>query len=368
MEANNRPLFAVLLTVSLLCVGCASTQLNYNTLDLASTYESLILKQVLYNLTRTMDDPYSIPSQIKVSAGSAQTTNSVTPTLTDPLNASQVVTNQITTAATVTKLASTAVTNANKSLSVAANDQWLQSWSLDPVSDTDELRRLRALYQYATGLINRQNPTANASGIDTIFDCTYPIIQASASSSGTPGGGSGAGSSTTVSIDPAKGTYTISSKSDSDTPKKPKTSYFARSCNVDPRTGNFIIDNNGNVSYKPVKVNPDETFIQPPGCILCDYGTHHLEKNKFLTNNWLYWNNDEPLGPDAIAFTTNDFRTIHVRGELGKALFYEFILFTQDASVQGTGTSTSSGQSNGHKTAPTQKVITPVLGTPSSPR
>jgi hypothetical protein len=72
--------------------SCASSQVNYNTLDIASTYDQLITKQVTFNLRKTYENPYGIPAFVKVSNQTATTQNSITPTFTLPL------TDQITTA------------------------------------------------------------------------------------------------------------------------------------------------------------------------------------------------------------------------------------------------------------------------------
>jgi hypothetical protein len=154
----------VLFAISSILATCASTQLNYNSLDLAASVDSLITRQLLFNLARTLDDQYSIPSQIKLAAGSANTTNSVTPNISYPLSNSVVATNQLVSAATRTITQSTATTNPSRSLTVAATDQWQQGWTLDPVTNPDDLRRLRSLYRYATGRIDQSD-----------FICEYPI-------------------------------------------------------------------------------------------------------------------------------------------------------------------------------------------------
>ena len=67
--------------------GCASSQLNYNTLELASTVGNLQTGQVLSNLSLFMDNPAALPAHIDLSAGTASTTYSVNPTITTPLSA-----------------------------------------------------------------------------------------------------------------------------------------------------------------------------------------------------------------------------------------------------------------------------------------
>src|SRR5215471_18271139 len=79
---------AACLVACVLIGGCASTQLNYNTLDLASSSENLITSQVLDNLARVRSFAYAIPAQVSIPSGSATTTNSVTPTLGGPIGPS----------------------------------------------------------------------------------------------------------------------------------------------------------------------------------------------------------------------------------------------------------------------------------------
>ena len=51
------PLRLISIAVCLLVCGCASTQLNYNTADLASSLNSLTKRQIFYNLAQTLTDP-----------------------------------------------------------------------------------------------------------------------------------------------------------------------------------------------------------------------------------------------------------------------------------------------------------------------
>ena len=131
-----------------LCVllpACASTQLNYNTLDLASKTDDLVTQQVLHNFAVFLDNPAAVPAQVTVSSGNATTSNSVTPTLSAPLN------NGVTTTRLFSAAPTTTVTEAiaSRSLSVAASDSWNQSWSYSPVTDPMRMKRLQALYRYA---------------------------------------------------------------------------------------------------------------------------------------------------------------------------------------------------------------------------
>jgi hypothetical protein len=119
--------------------GCAGTQLKYNTLDIASTVTALHTSQVLENLSRTIDEPYALPSQVDITSGTIQTSNSITPTVTSPLSRGS------------TRNAGgafTGLTTAGAGLTVAASDTWLQSWLVTPISDSANLANIMALYHY----------------------------------------------------------------------------------------------------------------------------------------------------------------------------------------------------------------------------
>jgi hypothetical protein len=136
---TNRAISIVLAAGVLAMPGCASTQLNYNTMELASTVESLQTKQVLSNISKFIDDPDTIPDQVVVSSGSLSTTNSVTPSVSGSLSTGGSAAGLFTASKTLLK-----------SFTNAGTDQWTQSWSIAPISDGDDLRRLSALYRYVT--------------------------------------------------------------------------------------------------------------------------------------------------------------------------------------------------------------------------
>lgn len=125
-----------------LLLGCASTQLTYNTLDVGGSIESIYRRQTLLNLSKTIDDNWALPSQFEIAAGTVQTSNSVTPNVTFPVstavarNGSAVV---------------TSLTRAGAGMTVAANDGWQQSWTVAPVTETVQLRQLRAIYRKVLG-------------------------------------------------------------------------------------------------------------------------------------------------------------------------------------------------------------------------
>ncbi|HLI99400.1 MAG TPA: hypothetical protein VKT76_06775 [Bradyrhizobium sp.] len=365
------------LAVSIFLVGCANTQLNYNTLDIASTYDQLITKQVSYNIRKSLASKYGLPAFVKVTAGTATTQNSITPTGSIPISTG--ITNQIQTAATgLLTSDSRSTARAAPGLTIAANDQWSQTYTLTPVTDTDQLRRLRALYQYVT----RQFP-AGAEG-DRQFECEYPLIEASSS-----GGSGGTQTTLTVMVDnkPVKITMDTAAQK----PDDGKPIYVRRAYSLNP-DGSFK-------AYTWIQVSPDTTFIKTPGCILCDYGNglnpddldlvkknnsldplltktkniHKLEKSFALRSDWLVLPEDG-IQSDTVALPSNGDGTIYVKGEYekdpqyGLKYFYEFALLTEDASSQGTGSPASGGQSLGRKTPNVERISVPVAaGTTPSP-
>jgi hypothetical protein len=128
-----------LAALGIVLAGCAGTQLKYNTLDVASTVTAIHINQVLENLSRFIDEPYALPSQVDITSGTIQTSNSVTPTVTSPLSRGS---------ARNGGGALTGLTTAGGGLSVAASDSWIQSWLVTPISDSTNLANIMALYHY----------------------------------------------------------------------------------------------------------------------------------------------------------------------------------------------------------------------------
>jgi hypothetical protein len=120
--------------------GCASTQLNYNTLDIAANVEGIYVKQALINLSKTIDNPYAIPSQIDLAAGTVQTSASISPSVNTPL--SKAISRSGTGVITGTALA-------GSGFSLSGSDGFQQSYTVSPITDGNNLRNLRALYRYA---------------------------------------------------------------------------------------------------------------------------------------------------------------------------------------------------------------------------
>ena len=126
--------------------GCASTQLNYNTLDIAGSVESLYTRQVLNNLSTFASTPFALPSQIDIQSGTVQTNSNITPNLNFPLTGASTRGLSGTVSALATNRSSTF---AGAGAGFNATDGWQQNWNITPLTDANTLRNLRALYRYA---------------------------------------------------------------------------------------------------------------------------------------------------------------------------------------------------------------------------
>jgi len=302
-----RPKMAYVLSLLFLS-GCASTQLNYNTLDLAASINALSTKQIVRNLATTLDDDYAIPSQAVIAAGTVTTSNGFNPTFSIPLNTSSVVTSGIMAAATMTTSNSTQTTHPNTGLSLAITDGWQQGWTLDPVTDPDELRRLRALYRYATGKFSSDETPRHDQ-----FVCEYAIQ--------------------TLAQPVQVG----------DNPSV----QFSRSCSGEP---------NG----QREDVYPDPIFFHRPGCVLCKGPS----RDPIINGNLKYGFVTRSPSDGFVLLAVYNSTPIYVCGDVakckvdGRQAFNDFVLFVAEA----TGTSSSS---TGSSKSPTTKALgAPVLIAP----
>jgi hypothetical protein len=333
---------AVAAAFCLLSAGCASTQLNSNTLDLASSSESLITSQVLYNLKKFGSAPYAIPAQVSIPSGSATTTNAVTPTLGGAIGPS--LTTTLANSAAAPGFFATTKThlNPNSTLSVSVGDQWSQNWTLTPLSDPDQLRRLRALYRFGAGWTNRPK-----------LACEYPVVQKT-------GGGNGTSSSQTVNV------YVNGAKADKDANNgggNDLTAYTVDECEIE-RVVKLKTTIAGKPVVKEITVTSNKTirevdpaFVTLPSCILCDYQSdHHLVVNKSLTNGWL-WKPEQPtpfgdpvrighIGDPELYLAPNEFCDV----QCSEKEFSDFVLFVLEATLQsaaGSGGGKGSPQKGG---------------------
>jgi hypothetical protein len=351
--------------------GCASTQVNYNTLDIASTYDQLITKQVTFNLQKTLDNKDGLPAFVKITAQTATTQNTISPSATIPWTSQITKLAQASVAPAGTTIQDSETSQlAGRGLSFAATDQWNQSYTLSPVQDTDQIRRLRTIYQFVTRTLPSSGLPLGNSTED--FECQYDMLQASTGGTDT----NTQKTTLTITVDGKPVTVTQSTAP----PPRPRQVYLRRAYVTDVTEP----DETTILAYGWVPTNPDVTFITLPGCVLCDYGekpgpkdkeeireytsltdadisnAHLLRKNRNLRDDWLYLPG-EVVGQDAVALPSNGLTTLYVKND-GMMYFYELALFTLDAASEGTGSPSSFGQSAGRKTAPPTTLNIPVGG------
>ncbi len=352
--------------LSLTLGGCASTLLNYNTLDLGSTLDELLIRQVIFNVRKFSEDPYSIPSQVAIPAGTVSTSDAVNSSVSFPFSNSTSVMDSLskTTSTTLSSMASNAsgAARAAKGGTLGGTGSWTQAWTLDPLTDPDQLRRLRALYQYGVGALSA-----------TEFECEYPIIGTS-----TGGNETGAGpSTTTISGTVLKLPIDIKKTTSSSGGGGQRITYWKWQAS----NGYCFGSHKGELQL--VEVHPDTTFIKRPGCVLCEPlkaalakagaapKEQTLVKNEKLRNDWL-------VSPKSDAEILNGAREIgtpggeiRVNSEYGSDEFYQFVLFVVEASAQGSGGGGPSGtggggQGSSKKTPATVKsLMAPLIVAPS---
>jgi hypothetical protein len=361
-----------IIVVSLaLLSGCTASQLRYETLNQAGTVESITEKQIFFNLEQFDKNPYAFPSQVTVIAGSASTTNSVSPTFMTPLGMATTVTSQFADAATssvATALASTtadsvagavangtsntttgttgstvttgttnvvtsggpntttaagtsgsvanststavangttgsttttttkgtttgntttgttgrtgtitnssASTRPNRTLSLALSDNWMESWTLDPVVNPDVLRRLSALYRYVLGETRAvdqglDNPDRDLkrpafrawakqhqNAIEDQFMCEYAMPPAAAAS----GGDSSATTTTTITEGQPGGNVTTTTTTG---PEKPAGN--------DDQSVTLVFKclSERQTTYRKRAVKVKRSTLVLPGCVIC---------------------------------------------------------------------------------------------------
>jgi hypothetical protein len=234
----------ICIAVCFLSSGCASSQLNYNAADLASSLNSLEKRQIFFNLAQALNDPEFVPSQVTISIGTAQTANAVTPSISLPLGSPVATTSRFTSAANPSAQFSNQITNAVPALGVQVTDAWNQSWTMVPANSSNQIRRLRTLYQYVTGTMPRADMTRDLTQeeAERQFLCEYSM-QALA-----------------VSASPAGNVI-----------------YRLEGCQ----------DNNPKAPHSRV-IHADPTFTQGPNCVVCIDDLNAKLLNPYVNPNLKY--------------------------------------------------------------------------------
>ena len=300
----------VCIAACFLSAGCASSQLNYNAADLASSLNSLQKRQIFFNLAQALNDPEFVPSQVTISIGTAQTANAVTPTISLPLGAPVATTARFTSAASPSAQFSSQVTSALPALGIQVTDAWNQSWTMVPANSSNQIRRLRTLYQYATGTMPRADMTRDLTEeeAEKQFLCEYSM-QAMA-----------------VSASPAGNVI-----------------YRLQGCQ----------DNNPKAPHSRV-IHADPTFTQGPNCVVCidDLNAKLLQPYVNPNLKYHFLRTTPGKAEDTIqvgSYGTTDFHVcaspaancIRVANQDafdGRKAFSDFVLFIYEAmSVSGGG-------------------------------
>lgn len=311
--------FLACLGLAVAVTGCASTQLNYNTADLASSLGSLQKRQIFYNLAQALEDPEFVPSQVTISIGTAQTANAVNPSISIPLGSSFSSASRVTDAVRnpSTQLTGT-LTTAAPGIGVGLVDSWNQSWTMVPANGSNQLRRLRALYQYATGTLPHQDPARELTEeeAEKSFLCEYPLQALSIPSS----------------------------------PPGENIAYRLEGCR-----------DNGSVSHSRL-LYADPTFTQGPNCVICVDDLKAKTPRLYINPNLKYRfvHGDKNRTADMIKVGDHGGTSFYVCASQssgcrrvanqdpydGRKAFSDFVLFVYEAMSMPAGGS-GSGKSTG---------------------
>lgn len=135
---------------AVILAGCAGTELNQHTVELASTVDDVYTRQTLNNLSKFIDNYWAIPSQIVLQGGTFQELNSVTPTISVPITAQLAKTAQSVVNGATASITNTRVrTLSGSGLSLGATDAEQMNYNVAPLNDQIALRNQQALYQHA---------------------------------------------------------------------------------------------------------------------------------------------------------------------------------------------------------------------------
>jgi hypothetical protein len=171
--AMRRVLRALALFYVLALLGCSTPLLNINTLDLAGTLSDVSIRQIVYNLARTAQNMWFVPSQVQLNNGIIAARTNIAPSYSTPFNSAVFNTTAIARAATTTSTSTfeTMASPPTGTLSATAEDT--STWNVSPIQDPEQLKRLQLLYQYGVGKIDASD-----------LLCLYPIPEKSEDAAG----------------------------------------------------------------------------------------------------------------------------------------------------------------------------------------
>jgi hypothetical protein len=256
--------------------GCASAELNHNTLDIASNSDNLLTRQTIYNLSNFLESDVALPAQIVVSSGTATTADTVTAGVTAPL--SQAITTLTQSARTISSSPGTVLTGSKTSvtaaagLSTTAQDVSSQNYAFQMITDAYQLWRLKALYRFAI----------EGDRYESTFVTEYPKIYKSVTEQRTA-----------CLQDRTKNNSTVYGTGTTTDPASGLPSQF-QSCVTQYSTGGAGTPGvtMGVGSDSTSILIPDEHFLTGPDCIVCEAryaGKTKYVANKRLKGGWLHW-------------------------------------------------------------------------------
>jgi hypothetical protein len=246
-----------------LLVGCAAPLLNSNTMELSATVDSLITRQVIYNLTKIQENRFALPAQAQIPQGQVTTTLSVNSNVTAALNPMSTATAMLAStgaSSTITKVNTN--TLSGNSAVLGGTVSGMQDWVVNTVLDPEALRRLRLLYQYATGQI---------LAIDLL--CEYPIPQMPNKSDSQQQNAKGKS---------ADGQPGANKNANQGSAGKGKKTVYVRAYKCQHQPENLP-------AWVTVGPNPDPAFLNSPGCVLCAYSNKDF-RGKIKTRERIFDN------------------------------------------------------------------------------
>ncbi|WP_315927509.1 hypothetical protein [Mesorhizobium sp. SP-1A] len=144
-----RRLVPVALLAVLSVIGCASQQLNYNTMDIAKNSDDLLTTQIVHNLSNYITNPIAVPAQINIDSGASTTPYSVNPSVSIPISPASAVANAFSSAQGGSLSGSVTRTRSAAGATLGGSNSWNQSYGFETVTDSERFARLNALYRFA---------------------------------------------------------------------------------------------------------------------------------------------------------------------------------------------------------------------------
>lgn len=314
--------------------GCASTELNYNTLDIASASDTLLTRQTLFNLANFLDSEVALPAQIVISTGTETTADTANLSATSPLT--NAVTRTAQAVNTISSSPSLAVTNlttgvtAGAGISGGAQAVRTQNYSFQLITDPNEMWRLKALYRFIVD--------GNEKKFVESYPLLYKTISLQRNACLTDASNHNAiVYGTAVTQDPKTGI-----------PGKPFTSCVTSVSGTGTPTMTV-----GQNTYSVLV--PDEHYLTGPTCIVCERwiaGKRKRVANENLKGGWLHWRSlpganrpDNFTGSDIPIGQSGHYQFFVPAAQAEK--FADFSIFVLSASTQ-TDSTISGGAGGGN--------------------